>query len=78
MGCPVSRSGRKGKGRTYLVWILVAGKGLGEDVTNGTAGRPVGTAREGRTREETVREKGKGGGRKKLEEMSLRPSLRRL
>jgi len=41
----------------HLVWILVAGKGLGEDVTNGTAGRPVGTAREGRTREETVREK---------------------
>ena len=57
------------------MWILVAGKGLGEDVTNGTAGRLVGTAREGRTREETVREKGKGGGRKKLEEMSLRPSL---
>jgi len=45
----------------HLVWILVAGKGLGEDVTNGTAGRPVGTAGEGRAREERVREKGKGG-----------------
>jgi hypothetical protein len=39
----------------HLVWILVAGKGLGEDVTNGAA-------REGRARDERVRKKGKGGG----------------
>jgi hypothetical protein len=42
--------------------MLVAGKGLGgEDVTNGTAARPVVVvaAREGRAREERVREKGK-------------------
>jgi hypothetical protein len=41
--------------------MLVAGKGLGEDVTNGAAARPVVDAREGRTRAERVREKGKGG-----------------
>jgi hypothetical protein len=41
--------------------MLVAGKGLGEDVTNGAAAHPVVvvTAREGRAREERVREKGK-------------------
>ena len=38
---------------------LVAGKGLGEDRTNGAAARPVVAARDGRGREETVREKGK-------------------
>jgi len=27
-------------------WMLVAGKGLNEDVTNGAAARPVGAARE--------------------------------
>ena len=36
-----------------------AGKGLGEDVINGAAARPAVTAREGRTREERVREEGK-------------------
>jgi len=38
---------------------LVAGKGLGEDRTNGAAARPVVASREGRAREERVREKGK-------------------
>jgi hypothetical protein len=37
---------------------LVAGKGLGADRTNGAAARPVVAAREGRAREERVREKG--------------------
>jgi hypothetical protein len=32
--------------------MLVAGKGLGEDVTIGAAARPVVAAREGRAREE--------------------------
>jgi hypothetical protein len=40
--------------------MLVAGKGLGEDVTNGAAARPVVAAREGRLLEESQR-KGKGG-----------------
>jgi hypothetical protein len=39
--------------------MLVAGKGLGEDVTIGAAARPVVAAREGRAREERVREKRK-------------------
>jgi len=38
---------------------LVAGKGLGEDRTNGAAARPVAAAREGRAGEEGVREKGR-------------------
>jgi len=37
--------------------MLVAGKGLSEDVTNGAAARPVVAAR---AREERIREKGKG------------------
>jgi hypothetical protein len=36
-----------------------AGKGLGEDVINGAAARPAVVAREGRAREERVRQKGK-------------------
>ena len=32
--------------------MLFVGKGLGEDVTNGAAARPVVAAREGRAREE--------------------------
>jgi len=40
--------------------MLVAGKGLGEEVTNGVAARPVVAARERRAREERVRNKGKG------------------
>jgi hypothetical protein len=44
---------------TALEDALVAGKGLGEDVTNGAAARPVVAAGEGRAREERVREKGK-------------------
>jgi hypothetical protein len=40
--------------------MLVAGIGLGEVVTDGAAARPVVAAREGRSREERVREKGKG------------------
>jgi hypothetical protein len=46
-----------GHGQTW--WMLVAGIGLGEVVTDGAAARPVVAAREGRAREETVREKGK-------------------
>jgi hypothetical protein len=42
-----------------LEGALVAGKGLGEDRTNGAAARPVVAAREGRASEERVREKGK-------------------
>jgi len=37
---------------------LVAGKGLGEDRTNGAAARPGVAAREGRVREERIRVKG--------------------
>jgi hypothetical protein len=40
----------------YYWWMLVAGKGLGEDVRNGAAARPVVAAREGRPREERVRD----------------------
>ena len=48
-------SGRKEKGRGYLTWwMLVAGKGLNEDVTNGAAARPVGAARELKSKEERV------------------------
>ena len=50
MGCSVSHSRRKEKGRAYLEDALVAGKGLGEDRTNGAAARPVVAAREGRAR----------------------------
>ena len=42
---------REGAGAAYLEDALVAGKGLGEDVTNGAAARPVVAAREGRARE---------------------------
>jgi hypothetical protein len=42
--------------------MIVAGKGLGEDVTNSAAARPVVAAREGRPREgRGVRREGKGG-----------------
>jgi len=54
LGCSVSHSRRKEKGRAYLEDAVVAGKGLGEDRTNGAAARPV-AAREGRAREERVR-----------------------
>jgi hypothetical protein len=43
--------------------MLVAGKGLGEDVTNGAAARPVVAAREGRQRRETERRERPKGGR---------------
>ena len=55
----VSHSRGKKKGRAYLEDALVAGKGQGEDRTNGAAARPAVAAREGRAREERVREKGK-------------------
>jgi hypothetical protein len=58
LGCSVSHSRRKEKGRAYLEDALVAGKGLGEYRTNGAAARPVVAAREGRASEERVREKG--------------------
>jgi len=43
-----------GGGHTW--WMLFAGKGLGEGVTDGAAARPVVAAREGRPREERVRD----------------------
>ena len=49
--------GKRKGGHTW--WMPGAGKGLGEDVINGAAARPAVTAREGRTREERVREEGK-------------------
>jgi len=53
----------KGKRRGGHTWkMLVAGKGLGEDVTNGAAARPVAAAREGTRKNragESQREKGK-------------------
>jgi len=55
--------------------MLVAGKGLDEDVmTNGTAARPVGAAREGRPREERAREKGSLRGRAVNEPSSSEPA----
>jgi len=60
LGYSVSNSRRKEKGRAYLKDTLVAGEGLGEDRKNGAAARPDVAAREGRAREERVREKGKG------------------
>jgi hypothetical protein len=47
--------------------MLVAGKGLGEDVTNGAAARPGVADREGRESERRERFK------KQREEMNLRP-----
>ena len=52
---PRTAEGKRRGGHTHTWWRLVAGRGLGEDVTNG----PVVAAREGRAREERVREKGK-------------------
>jgi hypothetical protein len=51
LGCSVWHSRRKEKGPAYLEDALVAGKGMGEDRTNGAAARPVAAAREGRARE---------------------------
>ena len=69
MGCSASHSRRREKGPAYLEDALVAGKGLGEDVKNGAAARPIVAAREERDREKgkvktqglkrRVREKGK-------------------
>ena len=43
----------EGKRRGGHTWrMLVAGKGLGEDVINGAAAHPVVAAREGRAKEE--------------------------
>jgi len=53
--------------------MLIAGKGLGEDVTNGAAARPVVAAREGRPREDRAREKRKGGSRDEDEDEGLEP-----
>ena len=55
MGCSVSHSRRKEKGRAYLDDALVAGKGLGEDRTNGAAAAqssPPGMEEEGRRQSE--------------------------
>jgi len=47
------------EGAAYLEDALIAGKGLGEERTNGAAACPVVAAGEGRAREQRVREKGK-------------------
>ena len=56
--------------RAYLEDALVAGKGLGEDRTNGAAARPVVAAREGRAREERESQRRR---ERKSKEMNLRP-----
>ena len=61
------RKGKRRGGHTW--WMLVAGKGLGEDVTDGAAARPVVAAREGRPLDERSQRKGKAG---EETEMSLR------
>ena len=53
--------------------MLVAGKGLGEDVINGAAARPVVAAREGRAREEGESER-RERLKKQREGMNLRPA----
>jgi hypothetical protein len=51
--------GKRRGGHTW--WMLVAGKGLGEDVTNGAAARPVVAARDqGRKSKEGESERRKG------------------
>ena len=50
---PRTAEGKRTGGHTW--WILVAGKGLGEDLTNGAAARPVVAGREGRAREKRPR-----------------------
>ena len=55
---PPSRTADEKRRGEHTWRMRVAGKGLGEDVTNGAAARPVVAAREGRD-EERVREKGK-------------------
>ena len=45
------------KGRAYMEDALIAGKGLGEDRTNGAAARPVGAAGVRRAREERESER---------------------
>ena len=52
---PRTAEGKRRDRHTW--WVLVGGKGLGEVVS--AAARPVAAAREGRAREERVREKGK-------------------
>ena len=59
-GAPSRTAEGKRRGvQAYLEDVLIAGKGQGEDRTNGAAARPVVAAGEGRAREERVREKGK-------------------
>jgi len=70
LGCSVSHSRRKEKGRAYLEDALVASKGLGEDRTNGAAARPVIATREGRAREERVKREGE---LERAKEMSSEP-----
>jgi hypothetical protein len=67
LGCYVSHSRRKEKGRAYLEDARRRQR-LGEDVTNGAAARPAVAAREGRARrtESERRERFK----KQREEMS--------
>jgi len=66
LGCSVSPSRRKEKGRAYLEDAFIAGKGLGEDKTNRAAARPVVAAGEGRgvisgrrVREKALRNRGR-------------------
>jgi len=64
-----------GRGCTHVHPIiledaLVASKGLGEDMTNGAATRPVIATREGRAREERVKREGE---LERAKEMSSEP-----
>ena len=70
MGCSVSHSIRKEKGRAYLEDALIAGKGLGEDRRNGGAARPVVAAGEEQVRTESERRE---SFKKQSEEMNPRP-----
>ena len=58
-GAPSRTAEGKRRGAQAYLEALIAGKGQGEDRTNGAAARPVVAAGEGRASEERVREKGK-------------------
>ena len=52
---------------------LVAGKGLGEDRTNGAAARPAAAAREGRAKGGESPREGEGRGREEMNLSELSP-----
>ena len=59
MGCSVSHGRRKEKAG-HAWWMLVAGKGLGEDVTNRAAARPVAAVRDKTKGGDSQRERERG------------------